>query len=179
MNDKELSQISYQEDNTIPKNNISKIPKIRKKKLQDITGLMAYTPEHDKIMNTQLEVVKNVYCGKSRTPYSHGSGSIKAEGGFMDYGIWEGFIFSVAVPKEIGLKGYMNPDHEGYVHPIRNDKIRKLAVEASGDEAESIMVEGMFTTVVDSPRHKDNCRFGFKEQQHAEKFIGLIEENKN
>lgn len=178
MNDKELSQISYHEDNTIPKNNISII---RKKKLQDITGLLAYTPEHDKIMNIQLEVVKNVYCGKSRTPYSHGSGSIEAkEGGFFDYGIWKGFIFSVAVPKEIGLKGYMTPDHEGYAHPITNDEIHRLAEQATGQQPNvKFEVDLLFQTVVDSPRNKDNCRFGFRNQEDAEKFIGLIEENKN
>ncbi len=172
MNDKELSQISYHEDNTIPKNNISII---RKKKLQDITGLLAYTPEHDKIMNVQLEVVKNVYCGKSRTPYSHGSGSIEAEeGGFFDYGIWRGFDFSVAVPKEIGLKGYESPDHEGYVHPIQNEELHKLAEQATGQNNRSTV---NFQSVVDSPRNKDNCRFGFRNQEDAEKFIGLIEEN--
>ncbi len=150
--------------------------------MEDITGLMAYTPEHDKIMQIRLEVVKNVYCGTSRTPYSNGSGSVEAkEGGFMDYGIWDkrygNYIFSVAVPKEIGLAGYEKPDHEGYVHPIRNEKIAELAEKATGQKQSETKFEGesLFTTVVDSPRNGDNCRFGFKELEHAEKFIQLIE----
>ena len=157
-------------------------------KMEDITGLMAYTPEHDRIMQIRLEVVKNVYCGTSRTPHSHGSGSVEAkEGGFIDYGIWnnekyDDYTFSVAVPKEIGLAGYEKPDYEGYVHPIRNEKIATLAEKATGQKQSETKWAGesLFTTVVDSPRNGDNCRFGFKKLEHAEKFIALIEkESKN
>lgn len=149
--------------------------------MEDIAGLTCYTPEHDRIMQVRLEVVKNVYYGLDFTPSYHGSGSVEVKKGlYKDFGIWNDkdrrsgnndFPFSVAVPKKIALKGYTEPDltDGGYQHPLANSFVFDLANQV-GRKHET------FTSCWDSPRNGDNLRFGFKNQQDGEKFIELIKD---
>lgn len=138
-------------------------------KIPDVSGLMHYTPEHDRIMRMHMQVVKNVNAGHDRTPYDNtGRGNYDDVIGYKAYGFWEEHPYSVSIAEKYALKKWTEPDMSdgGYQHPIQHPVFEEIASSISHPH----------NACWDNPRNGNGLRFAFKTEQEAVKFIELIKQ---
>jgi len=139
----------------------------------DVSRLIAYSKEHDRIHSVQMEVVKNINCGKDFDEDGISKGR---------YSFWDGgskyrpnaFTYSVSIPASVALTGYTTPDMSdgGYQHPISASGLDDMAASASNGKREE-----NYAAVWDSPRHGSGLRYGFTKLSYARKFIKELRKN--
>ena len=150
----------------------------------DVSRLIAYSKEHDRIHSVQMEVVKNINCGKDFDEDGISKGR---------YSFWDGgskyrpnaFTYSVSIPASVALTGYTTPDMSdgGYQHPISASGLDDMAASASSESSwcgtyyESGKREENYAAVWDSPRHGSGLRYGFTKLSYARKFIKELRKN--
>ena len=133
------------------------------KQILDLSGLVKYSKEHDKVSSAEMVVVKNVNCGKDID-----------KDGKAGYKFWEDeFSFSVVVPSSVALVDWTKPDMTdgGYQHPLSNDNLEDIAISVAGKRDKD------FDVVWNNPRNGEGLRYGFVKLDDAKKFIVELAKN--
>jgi len=113
--------------------------------MKDIKPFKAYSPEYDAVMNTEHEVVQNVYAGS----------------------IFEEFTYSVKISNDISILK-MIECYDGDQPSYERDGQFEALCENLGIHAMD------YRSIADYPRHGNTLRFAFRTFEDARNFLDSV-----